>query len=188
MKKVALYCRVSTNRQTNENQIPKLLLYAKEKGFQYDLFEEQESTRKTRPVKQDMLKRLRNGEYSAVVVYKLDRFARSFTELILDVQELIDKGIGFVSLSEQLDFSTSAGTLQFRIISAFANYERDLISERVKEGIARAKTQGVLLGRPKGSRDSKPRPKGGYYLREAVKRKIADEQKGVFQSVEAYIK
>lgn len=187
-KKVALYCRVSTNKQTNENQKIRLLQYATDKAYKYDFFEEVESTRKTRPVKQELLQKLRRGEYSHIIVYKLDRFARSFNELILNVAELVDKGVGFISITENLDFSTSSGTLHFRIMSAFANFERDIISERTKEGIARTKAKGTVLGRPKGKKDSNPRPTSGYIMREANKRKKVDEGNGVFQSVESYIK
>ena len=80
------------------------------------------------------------------------------------------------------------GRLHFQILAAFAEFERSLISERTKEGIERTKSQGTILGRPKGKKDSKPRPKSGYYMREANKRKTQDEKKGVFQSVETYIK
>jgi DNA invertase Pin-like site-specific DNA recombinase len=166
-----LYCRVSTSRQTNDNQKIRLVEYAKSNNLEYDLFEEVESTRKTRPVKQELLTSLRNGEYSAVVVFKLDRYARSSRELILEIQELTNKGIGFISISDNLDFSSSTGRLHFHILAAFAEFERSLISERTKEGIARTRAQGTVLGRPKGSKDSKPRPKGGYYLRELNKRK-----------------
>lgn len=170
--RVALYSRVSTNKQTNANQIHRLVEYANQKDVEFDLYEEVESSRKTRPVKQDLLKKLRNGEYESVVVYKLDRWARSSTELILEVQELIDKKIGFHSVSDNLDFNSSMGKLHFQILSAFAEFERNLISERTKEGLARVKMQGIKkLGRPKGSKDSKPRPKSGYYVREANKRK-----------------
>jgi putative DNA-invertase from lambdoid prophage Rac len=170
--RIALYSRVSTNKQTNANQIHRLVEYANQKGADFDLYEEVESSRKTRPVKQDLLKKLRNGEYNSVVVYKLDRWARSSTELILEVQELIDKKIGFHSVSDNLDFNSSMGKLHFQILSAFAEFERNLISERTKEGLARVKMQGIKkLGRPKGSKDSKPRPKSGYYVREANKRK-----------------
>jgi DNA invertase Pin-like site-specific DNA recombinase len=168
--KIALYCRVSTSRQTNDNQKTRLLEYAKSNNLEYDLFEEVESTRKTRPIKQELLTKLRNGAYSAVVVFKLDRYARSSRELILEIQELTNKGIGFISISDNLDFSSSTGRLHFHILAAFAEFERSLISERTKEGIARTKAQGTVLGRPKGSKDSKPRPKGGYYLRELNKR------------------
>lgn len=188
IKKVALYCRVSTNKQTNENQKVRLLQYASDKAYKFDLYEEVESSRKTRPVKQELLQKLRKGEYSHIIVYKLDRFARSSRELILEIQELIDKGVGFISISDNLDFSNSVGRLHFQILAAFAEFERSLISERTKEGIERTKAQGTILGRPKGKKDSTPRPKSGYIMREAKKRKSEDEKKGVFQSVETYIK
>jgi putative DNA-invertase from lambdoid prophage Rac len=187
-KKVALYCRVSTNKQTNENQKIRLLQYATDLAYKFDLYEEVESSRKTRPVKQELLQKLRKGNYSCVIVYKLDRFARSSRELILEIQELIDKGVGFISVSDNLDFSSSMGRLHFQILAAFAEFERSLISERTKEGIERTKLQGTVLGRPKGKKDTKPRPKSGYYMREANKRKNIDEKKGVFQSLETYIK
>src|SRR5690606_29590339 len=117
MKKVAIYTRVSTTHQTVENQKLRLIDFATTKGCEYDIYEEVESTRKTRPVKQALLTKLRKNEYDAVVVYKLDRWARSSTELILDTKELIDKGIGFISLSDNLDFTTAAGKLQFQILS-----------------------------------------------------------------------
>jgi putative DNA-invertase from lambdoid prophage Rac len=188
IKKVALYCRVSTNKQTNENQKIRLLQYASDMSFKFDLYEEVESSRKTRPVKQELLMKLRKGEYSSVVVYKLDRFARSSRELILEIQELVDKGIGFISISDNLDFSSSMGRLHFQILAAFAEFERNLISERTKEGIERAKSQGITLGRPKGSKDSKPRPKSGYLMREVKKRKNKDEENGNFKAIESYVK
>lgn len=188
VKNVALYCRVSTNKQTNENQKIRLLQYATDLGYSFDLYEEVESSRKTRPVKQELLQKLRQGEYSHIIVYKLDRFARSSRELILEIQELVDKGIGFISVSDNLDFSSSMGRLHFQILAAFAEFERSLIAERTKEGIERTKAQGTILGRPKGKKDTKPRPKSGYYLREAKKRKNLNEKNSVFQSVETFLK
>jgi len=187
MKKIALYQRVSTVHQTVDNQKIRLIEYAERNGYSYDLYEEIESTRKTRPVKQALLAKLRKGEYDAVVVYKLDRWARSSTELILDTKELIDKGVGFVSISDNLDFGTAAGKLQFQILAAFAEFERELIRERTLEGLKRAKKQGKTVGRPKGSKDSKPRRKSGYIIREAQKRKQADEEKGMHKSIESYL-
>ena len=151
-----------------------MLQYATDNNLAFELFEEVESTRKTRPIKQSMLQRVRNGEFSSVVVYKLDRYARSSTELILETKELTDKGIGFISLSDNLDFSTASGKLHFQILAAFAEFERSLISERTKEGLKRAKLQGKSLGRPKGSKDKKARKKSGYYVREINKRIVAN--------------
>jgi len=187
--RVALYCRVSTYKQTTENQKLRLVEYAERNGYDYEVFDEVESTRKTRPVKQALLGKLRAKVYDAVVVYKLDRWARSSTELILDTKELIDKGVGFISISDNLDFSTATGKLQFHILSAFAEFERSLISERTKEGLNRARIQGKKLGRPKGSKDKVKgsRRKSGYVLREANKRKSKDEKDGIHRSIESYI-
>ena len=189
MKHVALYCRVSLSNgcQTTENQKIRLVEYAEKNNLTYDLYEETESTRKTRPVKQALLARLRNHEYDAVIVYKLDRWARSSTELILDTKELIDKGVGFISISDSLDFSTAAGKLHFQILSAFAEFERELIRERTIEGLRRAKMQGKKAGRPKGSKDTKKRRKSGYILREAKKRQMVDERNGIYKNVEEYL-
>jgi len=185
--KVALYVRVSSTSQTTDNQKIRLIEYAERNTLDYELFEEVESTRKTRPVKQELLTKLRKGEYASVIVYKLDRWARSSTELILDTKELVDKGVSFVSLSDNLDFGTAAGKLQFQILSAFAEFERELIRERTIEGLRRAKMQGKSPGRPKGSKDTKKRKKSGYILREAKKRKQVDVEKGIYKSIENYL-
>lgn len=189
MNKVALYCRVSLSNgsQTTENQKIRLVEYAERNGLSYDIYEETESTRKTRPVKQALLAKLRNHDYNAVLVYKLDRWARSSTELILDTKELLDKGIGFVSISDNLDFSSAAGKLHFAILSAFAEFERELIRERTIEGLRRAKMQGKHAGRPKGSKDTKKRKKSGYILREARKKQTIESQSGINKSIHAYL-
>ena len=186
--RVALYKRVSTIKQTNLNQSVRLVEYVKSKGWDYDEFDEVESSRKSRPIKQHLLSLLRNGEYDAVVIFKLDRWARSSTELILEAKELIDKGIAFISVSDNLDFSTASGKLHFQILSAFAEFERSLISERTKEGIIRAKSQGKTLGRPKGSKDKVKRSNKAYLMRELKKRKQLDEEKGIFLPTSDYIK
>ena len=187
MKHVALYLRVSTSGQTLENQRISLMEYALRNNFTYDVFEEVESTRKTRPVKQALMSRLRKGDYDSVVVAKLDRWARSSTELILDCKELLDKGIGFISVSDSLDFSTAAGKLHFQILSAFSEFERELIRERTIEGLKRAKAQGKKPGRPVGSKDTKKRKRSGYILREAKKKQKKDSDNGINKSIDVYL-
>jgi len=189
MRHVALYCRVSLSNgsQTTENQRIRLVDFATKNNLTYDIYEEEESTRKTRPVKQALLARLRNHDYDAVIVYRLDRWARSSTELILDTKELLDKGLGFVSVSDNIDFTSAAGKLHFAILSAFAEFERELIRERTIEGLRRAKIQGKHPGRPKGKKDSVKRRKSGYILREARKRQKKDIAQGINKSVEAYL-
>lgn len=168
--KWALYSRVSTREQTTDNQKIILENWAKNNNYEYDYFEETESTRKTRPIKFKLLNRLRAKEYFGVVVVKLDRWARSSQELSTEIKELYEKGIKFVSIRENIDLSTSTGTLQFNILSAFAEFERDLIRERTLDGLSRAKKDGKCLGRPKGKKDSGKRRKSGYYLRWAGKK------------------
>ena len=155
--KIAIYCRVSTEDQTTENQRLPLVDYAKRQGWKYEIFEETETTRKTRPIKQALMKRLRKMEFDALLVLKLDRWARSLRELTLDIEELHNKNITFISLNDGIDLSTATGKLQFQILGAFAEFERNLISQRTLEGLARARRQGIRLGRPPGSKDKKKR-------------------------------
>jgi putative DNA-invertase from lambdoid prophage Rac len=187
IKKVAIYCRVSTNQQDTLNQEIRLTEFASEKKWEFDIFREVESTRKSRPVKQELLAKIRRCEYDAIVIYKLDRYARSSTELILEVKEILEKGVAFISVCDNLDFSSATGKLHFQILSAFAEFERELIRERTIEGLARVRKQGKSLGRPKGSKDRKKRVTSGYVLREAFKRKKVDEKNGVFKHIHAYI-
>jgi DNA invertase Pin-like site-specific DNA recombinase len=162
MKQWAIYTRVSTEQQQTENQKLQLIQYAKNHQFNYTIIEETESTRKTRPLKQQLLNDLRKKKYEGLLIYKLDRWARSSRELLLEVEELVIKGIQFISYTENIDFTTSIGKLQFNILSAFAEFERDLIRERTVEGLKRAKAEGKKLGRPKGAKDNKKRKTLGY--------------------------
>jgi putative DNA-invertase from lambdoid prophage Rac len=186
--KCALYCRVSTSMQTTQNQAIRLKEYATARGWDYELFEETQSTRKSRPIKYNLLQRIRKGEFDTVVVYKLDRWARSSQELINEISEIVIKRkVNFVSISDNIDFNTATGRLHFQILSAFAEFERALISERVKEGLHRAKHQGKRLGRKKGSKDKKPRGKSGYIMRHARERQARDKSKGINKDISTYI-
>lgn len=167
MVKLAVYCRVSTDEQNPENQKIKLVEFCKRSGYEYEVFEEKESTRNTRPIKQSIIDMLRKRVFDGLLIWRLDRWARSSQELILEITELYEKGIMFISLNDNIDLSTPTGKLQFQILSAFAEFERNLISQRTKEGLTRAKKEGKKLGRPKGSKDSKQRRKSGYWKRYA---------------------
>lgn len=182
-----LYSRVSTREQHTENQGIKLKEYAGRMGYKYCYFDEIESTRKTRPIKAKVLSLLRSGAYAGVIVLKFDRWARSLSELSIEVLELHKKHINFISLKENIDLSTSAGKLQLHIFGAFAEFERDLIRERTLDGLARVKAQGQTLGRPIGSKDSSPRKKAGYYIHKARQRQKLDEDRGIYQSIEHYL-
>ena len=163
--KVAIYCRVSTEDQNPTMQKKALIEKAEKEGWEYNYFEEVESSRKTRPVKYDLYNRLLKGEYDAVCVWKIDRWARSTQELSREVTTLYDKGVKFISLTDNIDLSSASGTLQFNIISAFAQFERDIISERTREGLRYARNVG------KRGKDKRPRRKSGYYLRWSSKKR-----------------
>jgi len=150
-KKTIIYVRVSSRDRTPENQKLVLEEFAKKNKWNYKIFEETESTRRTRPVKQECLKLLRQKQYERLLIWKLDRWARTSTELILELEELFKKGIEIFSYTDTLDFSTATGRLQARMLFSFAEFERDLISERTKLGLQRAVKQGVKLGRPRKS-------------------------------------
>ena len=193
MKKYALYQRVSTLDQSTENQRVRLIEYANQHGYEYDIYDEIESSRRTRPVKQRLLQKLRDGEYSGCVVYKIDRWARSSTELILEIKELVDKGIAFISISDNLDFSSASGRLHFQILAVFAEFERSLISDRIRCALSALKRRneiegnGKCLGRPKGSKDKKTRRKSGYILRHAREKQEAASQNGIHKPIQDYI-
>jgi putative DNA-invertase from lambdoid prophage Rac len=184
----AIYVRVSTDDQTVENQILRLTEYAQSKNWDYEVHSEVMSTRKTRPVKAELLQKLRNKEYDGVLIYKLDRWARSSTELLLEIAELLKREILFISMTDNLDFSTATGKLHFQILSAFAEFERDLISVRTKEGLNRARNQGKKLGRPPGSKDKKKRKKSGYLLRMAGERQKKDQANGEYKAIDDYLR
>lgn len=163
--KVALYARVSTEDQHPENQKLALMRFVEEKGYEYEYFEEKESTRKTRPVKYALMQSLRAREFDAVIVWKLDRWARDMVEIIREIQELSNKNIKFISLTESVNIGTADGNLKLGIDSTLAQYERDKLRERINLGIAWAKKEGKHCGRSKGSKDKKQRRKSGYFAR-----------------------
>jgi len=150
--KFAVYMRVSMADQTLDNQRLALEKYAISQGWVVEFFEERESTRKTRPVQYNLYNRLLKREFDGLLIYKFDRWARSSQELINHMKELTDRGVRFVSLTENVDLGTSSGRLMFSIIAAFAEFERDMIRERTLAGLARARAQGKKLGRPKKKR------------------------------------
>lgn len=147
--KVAIYVRVSTQDQTVENQKLPLIEYCKRMSWDYEVFEETESTRKSRPVQWELYNRLLRKEFDGLVIYKFDRWARSTKELIEHIENLVEKEVKVYSYAENIDLSTSMGKAMLTIISAFAQLERDLIRERTIAGLQRAKAQGKKLGRPR---------------------------------------
>jgi len=150
--KVAIYCRVSREGQTTENQKLPLVQYAEKMSWDYEVFEEQESTRKTRPIQWDLYNRLLKKEFDGLLIYKFDRWARSTKELIEHIERLININVKVISLQENIDLDSSMGRAMLTIISAFAQLERDIIRERTLAGLSRARSQGKKLGRPRTKR------------------------------------
>lgn len=147
--KVAIYARVSTEDQTVDNQVIPLKQYCERMGWQYEVYSEVESSRKTRPIQWGLYNKLLRKEYDGLVIYKFDRWARSTKELVEHMESLYNKGIIIYSYNENIDLSSSMGRAMLTIISAFAQLERDIIRERTMAGLARAKAQGKILGRPR---------------------------------------
>jgi len=148
--KVAIYCRTSKIDQNPENQKIELEKYAKAMGYDYKIFEEQESTRKTRPVKNDIFQDALRKKWDLILVWKLDRWARSMQELINDLELLKQNNVQFKTLKENIILDDNpTNKLMINILSSFAQFERDIIRERTMAGLERARQQGKKLGRPK---------------------------------------
>lgn len=149
--RVGIYARVSTHdQQTLPMQLNQMREYVRHRGWTVEVeVEEVGSGAKTRPKREELMKLARRRQLDAIVVWKLDRFGRSLADLISSLSELRDLGVVFVSLTESLDFSTAAGRAMAGMLSIFAEFERELIRERVKAGIANARALGKPHGRPR---------------------------------------
>ena len=153
--KLILYVRTSKRDMNPENQKLQLVRHAENNGWEYEVFEEQESTRKTRPVEQKALTLLRKGKYDGILIWKLDRWARSLQELIMDIDELAAKKKEFIVLTQPIDTTSASGRLFMQILGAFAEFEREIIRERTLAGLERARASGKKLGRPRKKRKVK---------------------------------
>ncbi len=152
MKRVALYARVSTSEQSTESQLLDLRRYTRERGWQlYREFCDNgvSGTKDSRPALNELMNDAKKRRFDAVLVWRFDRFARSTKHLILALEEFRNLGIDFVSYQENIDTSSPLGSAIFTIISAVAQLERDIIAERVKAGLRRARENGKKLGRPR---------------------------------------
>src|ERR1039458_700069 len=142
-------CRVSTHdQQTLPMQLLAMRAYAKRRGLKVALEEKEVgSGAKTRPKREEILKAARRREIDAIVVWRLDRWGRSLLDLIGTLQELHAVGVGFVS-TEALDMTTPGGRALAGMLAVFAEFERDILRDRVKAGIAQARKEGRPHGRP----------------------------------------
>lgn len=131
--RVAVYARVSKeDDQSVDQQVETLLAWVKDQAEHVDVVTEEESSRKERPKLQALRAKLCAGEYDAIVVWKLDRISRGARELLQWREERDLVGYDLVSFSQALDLSKPEGRLMYTILAGFAEYERDVISQRTK--------------------------------------------------------
>jgi len=152
--KVALYCRVSKEEQIPENQEFELSDYAKNRDFEiYKTYTDKISgVKDSRPALNELMTDARNKCFDAVIVWKLDRLGRSLQHLIQIIQEWKNLNIDFICKTEPIDTTSASGELIFHIFGAIAQFERQLITERINLGLDRARKQGKHIGRPKGKK------------------------------------
>ena len=151
--KVVLYARVSTKEQTADNQIQDLRRYAQAQAFEVlgEYVDLGVSGRKERRPGLDQVMALaRARAVDAVIVAAFDRFGRSLVHLVRALEEFQHLGVGFISLREQLDLASPTGRVMFAVIAAMAEFERELIRERIQAGLRRARAQGTRSGKPIG--------------------------------------
>jgi len=154
-KVAALYARVSTLDQNCEVQLEDLRRFAGKRFARYCEYTDAgvSGTERHRPQLDALMRDARKRLFDVVLVWKFDRFARSLKHLIESLDEFNALGIDFISLTEGIDTTTPAGQLLFHIVGAVAQFERDLISERVRAGLAHARAMGKHIGRPRAKVD-----------------------------------
>jgi len=148
--RAAIYARVSTaDQQTIPEQVRQLEELAKRRGWKIvRTVREVASGAAKRAKRDELLDAARRREFDAILVWKLDRWGRSVADLVATINELTSLGVAFVSFTEALDLSTPSGRALAGMLAVFAELERDLIRERVRAGLERARRDGTRLGRP----------------------------------------
>ncbi|NCB31720.1 MAG: hypothetical protein EOM66_09980 [Clostridia bacterium] len=155
-QKAAIYVRVSTSGQTVENQERELLVHCQRQGWQvFKVYRDEgfSGAVADRPALKEMMAAARLGRFNLLVVWKIDRLARSISHLLEVLTELKGLGVGFVSLTEAINTETSQGRMIANFLGSIAEFERELVVERVRAGMARAKANNVKIGRPRTAFD-----------------------------------
>ena len=151
--RAALYARVSTadKDQTNENQLLRLREYCRARGWTWTEFTDVASgADDNRPGMHRMMEAARRREIDIILAVRLDRLYRSAANMLAILRDLEGWSVSFTCLDQPIDTSNASGRLLTTVIAAVAEFERELISDRVKDGMARAKAGGARLGkRPK---------------------------------------
>ncbi|MFH1933350.1 MAG: recombinase family protein [Pseudomonadota bacterium] len=151
IRQVAIYARVSTDKQTTDPQLAELREFVQRSGWNihHEYIDHGYTGANTnRPAFTRMMTDAHQKKFDMLLVWKLDRLGRSLRDLITTLDELGHLGIDFISYENQLDTSTPTGKLVFHVIGAVAEFERDIIRERVVAGLANARRKGKRLGRP----------------------------------------
>jgi DNA invertase Pin-like site-specific DNA recombinase len=150
MVRAGIYARVSTNdQQTIPLHLRALREYAVRRGWTIAMqVKEVGSGASQRQLREKLLDAARRREIDVVLVWRLDRWGRSVTDLLATLQELEHLGVGFVSVIEALDLTTPAGRAMAALLAVFAEFEREILRERVRAGLAHARQDGKRLGRP----------------------------------------
>ena len=148
--RAGLYARVSTNdQQTLPMQLRALREYAARRGWSvFSQVKEVGSGGSQRQMREKLMEAARRREIDVVLVWRLDRWGRSVADLLATLQELEHLGVGFVSLTEALDLTTPAGRAMAGLLAVFSQFEREVLRERVRAGLAHARQNGKRLGRP----------------------------------------
>ena len=150
MFRVGLYARVSTHDQkTLPLQIRAMRDYAAKRGWTIATqIKEVGSGAVERELREKLMTSARRREIDVVLVWRLDRWGRSLADLVVTLKDLSKLGVGFVSLTEALDPTTPTGRAMAGLLSVFAEFEREILRERIRAGIAEARLKGTHLGRP----------------------------------------
>ena len=153
--RAALYARVSTaDQQTIPLQIGAMQDYTQRRGWKV-VAEVQDINggAKLRPKREELLKLARQRKLDVIIVWRLDRWGRSLHDVLQSLQELRELGVDFVSVTEGLDFTTSTGRAMAGMLAIFAQFEREILRERVLAGLAHARSKGKILGPPTTARN-----------------------------------
>lgn len=148
--KAGIYARVSTHDQhTLGMQIDAMKKYVKARDWQIETeISEIGSGAKERPKRGELINQAKRRQIDVIIVWKLDRWGRSVNDLFHTLNELNSLGVGFISLTEALDLTTATGRAMAGLLAIFAEFEREILCERVKAGIAHARSKGKPHGRP----------------------------------------
>ena len=150
MFRVGLYARVSTyDQKTLPLQIRTMREYASKRGWEVAVqVKEVGSGAVERELRGKLMSAARRREIDVVPVWRLDRWGRSLADLVVTLKELAELGVGFVSLTEALDLTTPTGRALAGLLSVFAEFEHEILRERIRAGIVEARRKGTKLGRP----------------------------------------